>query len=816
MYVRLLINDLKKNPWSHAILFLFLSLSATIAVSVCLMLVQLFSSITTMYKVAKPPHFLQMHKGEFRQEAIDEFNRSYPDIVHWQTVPMIDVYGEELIVVPKEDIDGKTSAGKSQEEAHVTKTYTMEDCRLDISLVKQNEMYDVLLDENRDRLEILPGEIGVPVILLEQYPMKKGDTLILKSTGVEKAFVIAAYVYDGQMNSTLCSSTRFLLSDEDFDDLIGTVGETEYLIEAYFTDTSEASAYQTAYEQSGQKLPANGQAVTYPILFLLSAMTDIMMALVFALTGLLLTVIALLSLRYTILAKVEEEQKEIGTMKALGIPEKGIRGLYLGEIRILAMAGCAFGLLLAVLLVKMFTGHMSRTFGREPLGAAGLLYALLTCVAVYGIVIAFARKVLGRLRRATVTELLITEKGFGGKRALVKDGIHRSRHLPLNLLLGFKEVRHGYGIIFGLLLIVTFLMVVPYRMVQTMEHEEFITYMGSPVCDLLLEVEQGVELKERHTKAVELLKTEQRLGNISDFTELKRVRLQAEDTEKEPVGIHIDTGEGAGGGLKYLTGNAPETENEIALSVLMAEELGKMTQDTVTLLAEGETLEFTVSGIYQDVTSGGRTAKAIRYFIGEEAEQYSFQIMLSKENGSRDPGKEQENRNRQQTAYRLREALGNGYSIENMEEFVGQTLGGVTAQVKQGVVGAFFIGIALTILITLLFMRLRMAREAATLSAKRTMGISLGAMVRQELYPLLIAGGLGTLCGLLLAECLGDDLISLLFGALGIGLKRITFAPPCVLWQLGIPAVLVITLTTVCCLALRALRQIKVAEHCNE
>ena len=109
-----------------------------------------------------------------------------------------------------------------------------------------------------------------------------------------------------------------------------------------------------------------------------------------------------------------------------------------------------------------------------------------------------------------------------------------------------------------------------------------------------------------------------------------------------------------------------------------------------------------------------------------------------------------------------------------------------------------------------------MAREAATLSVKRAMGISLGAMVRQELYPLLIAGGLGTLCGLLLAECLGDDLISLLFGALGIGLKRITFAPPCVLWQLGIPAVLVITLTTVCCLALRALRQIKVAEHCNE
>ena len=155
---------------------------------------------------------------------------------------------------------------------------------------------------------------------------------------MKKSFEIAAYVYDGQMNSTLCSSTRFLLSDEDFDELFGTVGETEYLIEAYFADSGAAAAYQTAYEQSKKYLPKNGHAVTYPILFLLSAMTDILTAMVILLTGVLLIAIALLCLRYSILAKVEEEQKEIGTMKALGIPGKGIRGLYLGEIRILMTA----------------------------------------------------------------------------------------------------------------------------------------------------------------------------------------------------------------------------------------------------------------------------------------------------------------------------------------------------------------------------------------------------------------------------------------------------------------------------------------------
>ena len=800
MYLKLLKNDFKKNPWNNAILFLLMSLSVMLAVSVCLILVLLFTSISTMYETAKPPHFLQMHKGELSQEAIDEFNGSYPDIVHWQTVPMIDVYGEELTITANDTGSSETAANQGE------KAYTLEDCRLDISLVKQNESYDVLLDENRNKLIMSPGKIGVPVILLEQYSMQKGDIITLKSGNVEKSFEIAAYVYDGQMNSTLCSSTRFLLSDENFDELFGTVGETEYLIEAYFADSGAAAAYQTAYEQSKKDLPKNGQAVTYPILFLLSAMTDILTAMVILLTGVLLIAIALLCLRYSILAKVEEEQKEIGTMKALGIPGKGIRGLYLGEIRILMTAGCISGFLLALPSVRVLSGHISRTFGRQQYSLTLLLPAVLTCMAVYGIVLAFSGRVLGRLRKATIADLLITEKGFGRNKTAAKDGIHKCRMISVNWLLGFWEVRHGYGLIFGLLLIVTFLMVVPCRMVQTLEHEEFITYMGSSVCDLLLEVEQGAGLEERRTEAEKQLQSERNQGYISGFEEMKRVRLQAQGADKELTGIHIDTGKNAGKGLKYLTGSAPETEYEIALSCLMAEELEKTTGNTLTLLAEGKAQEFLVSGIYQDVTSGGRTAKAIRNFDGEPAEQYSFQVMLTQESGQTAE---------EDIADRLRENLGSGYSIENMEEFVAQTLGGVTGQVRQGAVCAMLIGIALTILIVLLFLKLRMAREVAALSAKRAMGIPLGAMVRQELYPIMIAGGLGALFGELLAEYLGDDLISLFFGALGIGLKRIVFAP-FDFWLLGIPAVLLITLMTVCSLACRELRQIRVAEHCNE
>lgn len=784
MYLNLLKNDFKKNPWNNGILLLFITLAAMIAVTVMLMLTQLFTSISSMYETANPPHFLQMHKGKFSQSDMDEFNRGYDGIKHWQTVPMITVYGDEITVLGK---DGKQ--------------FHLADCRLDISFVRQNETYDVLLDENRKPLMMKPGEIAVPVILLDAFDIAVGDTVTLCRNGTAKDFTVSAYVYDGQMNSTLCSSTRFLISNSDFEALQGSIGETEYLIEVWFADSAQASDYQTAYEQSTLNLPKNGQAVTYTMIFLLSTLTDLMTAVVFLLAGVLLVVIALICLRYAVLAELTDDVRQIGTMKAMGISKSGIAGLYLGKIRILTAAGCILGFVLAGLAVSALTGHISRTFGVQPLGAVGRLLSVFVAALVYGIILLFSRKILRSLGKATVTDLLVTEKGFDGK-AKVRDGL-RNAKLPVNLLMGLHEVRHGYGIIFCLLLIVSLLITVPIRTVQTMENDEFVTYMGSPVCDLLLEVEQGEDLEDRNSQAEKLLQTAMEQGAIEKIDVLRRVRLQAVGEDGKAVGIHIDTGECAGAGLKYLAGENPETDREIALSYLMADELDKKLYDTVELTVSGEVQTFTVCGIYQDVTSGGRTAKTVCTFPYEAAEKYSYTMTLSAYAPS-------------DFAAGLRQKLGGGYSVENMEEFLGQTLGGVTAQVCKASIAVLFIGIGLTVLITALFLKLRFAREAPALAVKKAMGIPFPSIRAQELAPLLIAGGFGSACGVLLAELFGDKLIGSLFGMLGMGLKEIVFvdAPA---WQFAvIPALLLATLGIVTVSLCTQIRRMDTAVYLSE
>lgn len=786
MYFRLLKNDFRKNPISNLILFLFMTLSVTIAVTVAIMLTQLFTSISDMYETANPPHFLQMHKGELVQSDIDEFNKNYNGIEHWQIVTMITVNGNELTV-----------SGKNKEK------FSLSDCRLDISLVKQNDKYDVLLDKNRNKANVSKGEIGIPVILLDEFDISVGDKITLTVKDISKTFTVASYVYDGQMNSTLCSSTRFLISDEDFNDLLGNVGETEYLIEAYFTDSSMANDYQTAYEQSEKNLPKNGQAITYTMIFLLSAITDLIMAMVFILTGVLMIAIAVVCLRYVVLAQLEDDMREIGTMKAIGISQKSICKLYIGKIRILMVAGCITGYVFALLSSSLLTEHISRTFGEQPLGLWCFILAVFVCIAVYGIILLFSRKILSRMQKASVTDLLVTEKGFEKTRK-VKDSLRRAKHLPINLIIALKEIRKGYGIVFGLLLIISFLIIVPLRTVQTMENKQFVTYMGSPICDLLLEVEQGEKLEERKAAAEKLLLKETEQGNIESVEILRRVRLQALRNDGEIIGIHIDSGEGAGNGLKYLNGENPKTKTEIALSCLVADELEKTTGDTVILIINGEQQKFTICGIYQDVTSGGKTAKTVCSFSSEPAEKYTYQINISQSGNSA------------QLIESLRAKLNSGYSIENMEEFVGQTLGGVSSQVKQSAYVVFLIGIALLILIVTLFMKLRIARQGGTLAAKRAMGIPFTAICLQELYPVLIAGGLGTFAGTMLAEFFGDNMISVLFEMLSLGIKQFEFASVPFLQYLIIPILLLAVLTIITYGICVSIRKIDIESYFND
>ena len=153
----------------------------------------------------------------------------------------------------------------------------------------------------------------------------------------------------------------------------------------------------------------------------------------------------------------------------------------------------------------------------------------------------------------------------------------------------------------------------------------------------------------------------------------------------------------------YIQGEKPSGENQIALSALLAEELGKNVGDTVNITGSTQSYTMSVCGVYQDVTSGGRTAKTIYGFQGEPSEKYTYQLNLS------------DGVSAEAFADNLKAGLGNGYSIKSMDGFLDQTLGGVTSRFGQAVYWVVIIGFVVTVFIVLLA---AMGIAAAIISTK--------------------------------------------------------------------------------------------------
>jgi putative ABC transport system permease protein len=227
------------------------------------------------------------------------------------------------------------------------------------------------------------------------------------------------------------------------------------------------------------------------------------------------------------------------------------------------------------------------------------------------------------------------------------------------------------------------------------------------------------------------------------------------------MNLDIDSGEYAGKGLKYLTGTAPQGEGEIALSFLNASETGKTVGDYLTLQYQGETREFLISGVYQDVTSGGYTAKSTYPFPDVESNRYTISVNL------KDPSQAESK------SMEWAKAIGPGVSVDPMEDFIDQTLGGVTRQLRVIVLAIAIIGVAMVILITALFLKLRLAKDLSETAILKAIGFSARDIRKQYLIKMGGVSGGGILCGILVTHCLGSGIISGALSLAGMGIRKV-------------------------------------------
>ena len=742
-------NDFIRNKMVSIAVFIFITMAIILAASAINNIANLVQSMSELEERAVPADITQMHLGEFDQSEIDQFTKEQHEHIAMQ---------ETMILL---NIDGS--------HIHFGQNETMAGTVQDLSFVVQNEKFDFILDLNNEKLDIKEGNVAVPIYLMKYYDLQLGESIFLKSGDYQKEFIISDYARDYEMNSSLTSSKRFVINRADYEEMLNSrEGELEYLIEFKLKENGNAQEVQTAYIEAEH--PANGPIVLGQFFLIFNALTDAAVAMVIIIISLLLIMIAALCIRLTFLATMDEDMREIGVMKAIGISKKDIKKVYLNKYRVMSVVAGIIGYLLSFVVVNLFNGNMRLYLSSDVTGTLQYGLSLIAPILVYIMIVMYCKKVLKRIDRISAVEALRKDLLEQGKKRKNSFSLLKNKFFSTNIYMGMRDVFKRfklYILLFFIFIVCTFIVIIPLNMYNTMNSPEFSTYMGIGKSDMRIDLRRTDSITEDFNKLQEELKNDREIDKSAAYITSS---YQVKNAEGSWNYINIETGDYSVFPLNYLEGSAPDREGEISLSHANASQdgLNKKVGDEVVVKVGGTEKTLVVSGIYQDVTNGGKTAKAHRGLSVNDEAILWYVVYMDVVTGV----DKQEKMDYYQNAY-------DAAQVNDLKEFTGQTLGNIIDQMGIVVVGGIVIAFIIVVLITALFLRMLLSKDMSQIAIMRSIGLTSKQISHQYMAGTLLVLVFGMIVGVVASTYLGEFLVTIAMSTMGAA--KIEFVH--VLWQ---------------------------------
>ncbi len=736
MIRKLLENDIRHNKLLSGATVFFMTVSAMLIALTALLFSGLTGAVDDLMERAQVPDYMQMHTGSKisweDEERIFRFAKNCETVQAWQISPFLNLDNSGIM------LGGRSLADSTQ----------------DNGLAVQGKTFDYLLDVENEIPDVLPGEVYVPVCYRSLYDLSVGDAMIIRHTAGEgdQELMIAGFIRDAQMNSMMASSKRFLVHEADYEKIKGQEegsvrngAREEYLIEFLLAEGADINAFGTAY--AAAELPANGPAVTKPLVRMMNGLSDGTMIFVIFLAGIVVLLISLLCIRFMLLLQMERDRKEVGMLKALGIGKVQICGIYFAKYILFSACGMALGLPAACFLKIPLEKQIRELYGASPGGLKMILLALLSVLAAEGILLLSVRHSLKKTEKLTV----------------------------LDALFRAQEKKRGKGQSCMVAFVVAggiFLALVPRNLYSTMSAPEFVTYMGIGQAQIRMDVRQpegdihsmeGVDTvlagdgwqTDRSGTAEQIAQALARDAQVERYALLRTLSCVMISDEGKAVNLAVETGDHSLFPIIVSEGKLPEEENEIALSSMNAEELGLGIGETMHLKSGTEEADYTVCGIYADITNGGKTAKAYR-LEGDAPVVWSVLYVSLKD----DTVKE----------HWMEEYQNMGADVIDLADYVQGTYGQTLKQLQLASRVALGISLSVIFVVVMLFTRMTTEQERYLISLHKALGFT-GIEIRRGyflkgMFLVMLGTAGGILAGILCGERLCGTVLQS-FGAAG-------------------------------------------------
>lgn len=659
-----IISDIRKNPVQSIAVVAFAFTSCFLIALGAMMYSLLLGSADRSMEASLTPHFLQMHSGSLEGADFSAFIDS-PEVEAFQILPYLNIDNNAFLFEGKPFIKGGDDNG----------------------VCCQSESFDFLLSSDGEILTVDDGGIYVPTYY--SSAVTEGGTLSVAG----EELVVRGFLTDAQMGSSLSSSKRFLVSRNTFE-IPRESGRVEYLIEARGSDASSAGKIGSLY--AALDLPSNGPAVTYSLIRMMNALSEGIMAVLIILSGIIATLISLVSLRYIFLIASERDERRIAIYEAMGI-RKGV---------IVASCTLKYALLMALGALLSF-GVLSMVMDSSETGISLLIH-----FSVFFLLVLWAFSILFRITgKDIVSALRMSGRKKRGKGALL--------------------------LIAVLSALMYFLAFLPGGASSTLSSRSFVSSMGIGDADIRIDLKG-----EGRDEVEEYLSSASYVSSYALYDTF-RVNVLSGDVS---AAVPAESGDHGAFPLKYAEGRLPLRDDEAALSVLLAKDLGAGLGDTV--LIEGDV--YTVVGLYGDITNGGRTCKVARSPLSDVMWTVGYVNTPEPDRLLADI----------HTLFPLSKADTIAAYVTNL---YGRTIENIGFASDVALAAAMLIEAILLVLISSLMTE----RDRKTITLKLATGIRRGEIIPGYILRLGASVAAGVALGVVLAMVFGPAVLSLMLSALG-------------------------------------------------
>ena len=743
MFLRILKKDLKRKRTMNVILLLFIILASMFLASSVDNLIAVSGAIDRFLEISKVPDSFAIALSDGRTDAIDSFLEAQEGVLEYE---MID--GFNLINGDVKITECQADAGRTRYERTNT---------LFIGKIPTNFMK--IYTEEGGPLTLKPGEIAFPRLEADNNNLQVGDKVSIRVGGEVQEFRIGAIVKDAVFGSSMMGFKRLFIGDEEF----ARYARQENVVHTRIYNVNFADEEKFLSDWRKQDFTIIS-AIEGAGVVRMCYIMDMLVAGILIVVSICLILLAFLVLRFTIVFTLQEDYKEIGIMKAIGLKDAGIKGLYLIKYLVLSVAGALAGLACSVPFGNAVLERAIANIVVERTGQ-NLMVKIVCAAAVVGIVLLFCYLSTDKLRK--ISALNAIRNGSDGERYRAKSPLKlgkRTRMRPYFYLAAndiLSSVRR-----FGTLL-VTFclgmmLILLPLSAANTLQSDGIISEFSLSPSDAYVDTGKGeaytVDMDSlfHDMEEVESMLAEEGIEAVTGADMGYMIPCYTDDPE-DCVNYYVLQAVGNWDRhYSVLAGREPELANEVMITEMTAKELDAGIGDTIHFKMADRTEEMIITGTYQSMMNMGQGYRVSRSAQMDPA--YAGGILCMQV--------EIEGRESEEACERLREIFPD-YRIMDARGFLDNMIGGIIEQIDTLMYFIVVLVLVINSLITVLIMKTIMAKERGDIALLKSIGFGDRSLAGWQTARVLLILAASVVLGTVLSNLLAPYLIGPIFAMMG-------------------------------------------------